>query len=112
MYYHNIRKLQIVSNNKLSLEKGKKSTNTILLKSILYPLIHTNKLRIRKYYVLWLIKYYQLVYIGIVSYSGIINYPVEEFHYLFAIRMINCSLEYKYSYPLLKHDESCLKKSW
>ena len=99
MYYYNIRKLQIVSNNKLSLEKVKKSTNTILLKSILYPLIHTNKLCIRKYYVLCLMKYYQLVYIGIVSYSGIINYPVQEFHYLFVIRMINCFFEYKYSYP-------------
>ena len=37
-------------------------------------------------------KYYQSVYIGIVSYSRIIDYPIQEFHYLFAVRMISCFL--------------------
>ena len=42
--------------------------------------------------VLCIMKYYHLVYIGIVSYNRIIDYPMQEFHYLFAVRMISCFL--------------------
>lgn len=53
--------------------------------------------------VLCIMKYYQLVYIGIVSYSRIFDFPIQEFHYLFAVRLISCFLSKKYSYQLVKY---------